>query len=74
MERSLAWRAPSGFPLDGAVLLFCRMLLSVHMHYRAELRRQLMRFDEMAASHGLFTAQIDDADLYFRQSAACLCG
>jgi len=28
------------------------------MHYRAELRRQLMRFDELA-SYGLFSAQVD---------------
>ena len=53
--------------------LFCRMLVSVHMHYQAELRRQLMRFDELA-SYGLFAAQVDAADLYFKQSAACLCG
>jgi hypothetical protein len=73
MKRSLAWRAPSGFPLDGAVLCFVEWLVSVHMHYRAELRRQLMRFDELA-SYGLFAAQVDAADLYFKQSAACLCG
>ena len=43
------------------------------MHYQAELRRQLMQFDELAI-YGLFAAQVDAADLYFKQSAACLCG
>jgi hypothetical protein len=53
--------------------LFCRMLVSVHMHYQAELRWQLMRCDELA-NYGLFAAQVDAADLYFKQSATCLCG
>jgi hypothetical protein len=41
------------------------------MHYQAELRRQLMRIRRIGQ---LWAAQVDAAGLYFKQSAARLCG
>ena len=53
--------------------LFVDVGKRTYRHYQAELRRQLKQFDELT-SHGLFAAQVDAADLYFKQPAACLCG
>ena len=63
-----AWHAPSGFPLDGAVVSVCWMLVTVYRDDQAELRRLLTQSDELAGSQVHFSPEpVDAGDLYFKQ-------